>query len=239
MPVEDWTSTVGITRNWQYLGDLQPHMLNFLENHDEQRFCSDFFGKSTSNALAPLYVSLLLNTAPYMIYFGEEVGEKGMDHEGFSGRDGRTTIFDWWSVDSVRRLRKVIKSGAYKSSKVNELISAGMNREEAEFFVRFNKVTRYASEDESIKEGMTYDLCYCNYDSEGFDKDRHFAFLRYFKGHPVLVAANFSRTDAKMHVTIPHHAFEWMQIPVTPTRYPGMSITVEIPAADAVTITLI
>jgi glycosidase len=239
MPVEDWTSTVGITRNWQYLGDLQPHMLNFLENHDEQRFCSDFFGKSTSNALAPLYVSLLLNTAPYMIYFGEEVGEKGMDHEGFSGRDGRTTIFDWWSVDSVRRLRKVIKSGAYKSSKVNELISAGMNREEAEFFVRFNKVTRYASEDESIKEGMTYDLCYCNYDSEGFDKDRHFAFLRYFKGHTVLVAANFSRSDAKMHVTIPHHAFEWMQIPVTPTRYPGMSITVEVPAADAVTITLI
>jgi glycosidase len=239
MPVEDWTSTVGITRNWQYLGDLQPHMLNFLENHDEQRFCSDFFGKSTSNALAPLYVSLLLNTAPYMIYLGEEVGEKGMDHEGFSGRDGRTTIFDWWSVDSVRRLRKVIKSGAYKSSKVNELISAGMNREEAEFFVRFNKVTRYASEDESIKEGMTYDLCYCNYDSEGFDKDRHFAFLRYFKGHTVLVAANFSRTDAKMHVTIPHHAFEWMQIPVTPTRYPGMSITVEVPAADAVTITLI
>ena len=40
-----------------------------------------------------------------MIYFGQEFGELGMDSEGFSGRDGRTTIFDYWSVDTVRRWR--------------------------------------------------------------------------------------------------------------------------------------
>ena len=40
MPVELWQSTTGITRNWQFLGDIQPYMLNFLENHDEQRFGS-------------------------------------------------------------------------------------------------------------------------------------------------------------------------------------------------------
>ena len=33
-----------------------------------------------------------------MIYFGQEFGEPGMDSEGFSGRDGRTTIFDYWSI---------------------------------------------------------------------------------------------------------------------------------------------
>ena len=239
LPVELWNSTMGITGNWQFLGDLQPYMLNFLENHDEQRFCSDFFGKSMSNALAPLYVSLLMNTAPYMIYFGEEVGERGMDHEGFSGKDGRTTIFDWWSIDSVRRLRNIIASKAYKSENIIELTSEGLSREEAEFFIRFSKITRFAAEDEAIRKGTTYDLCYCNYSSAGFDKDRHYAFLRDYQDHTVLVAANFSRTDAKMHLTIPTHAFEWMEIPVTPTMYPGMSIEVDIPAGDAVTITLI
>ena len=32
-----------------------------------------------------------MNTNPMMIYFGQEFGELGMDSEGFSGRDGRTT----------------------------------------------------------------------------------------------------------------------------------------------------
>ena len=41
MPVELWQSATGITRNWQFLSDLQPYMLNFLENHDEHRFASD------------------------------------------------------------------------------------------------------------------------------------------------------------------------------------------------------
>lgn len=44
-----------------------------------------------------------MNTNPMMIYFGQEFGELGMDSEGFSGRDGRTTIFDYWSVDTIRR----------------------------------------------------------------------------------------------------------------------------------------
>ena len=239
MPVELWQSAIGITRNWQSLGDLQPYMLNFLENHDEQRFCSDFFGKRSSNVFAPLYVSLFLNTAPFMVYFGEEVGERGMDHEGFSGKDGRTTIFDWWSVDSVMRLRKVIASGEYRSENVDKLMENGMSREEAVCFRRFTEAVRFASSDEAIQKGTTYDLCYCNYSSDGFNKDRHFAFLRDHEEHTVLVAANFSPVDTKMKIFIPEHAFEWMEIPVTEDMYPGKVIEVEVAAYDAVKITLI
>ena len=239
MPVELWQSTVGITRNWQSLGDLQPYMLNFLENHDEQRFCSDFFGRKISNVFAPLYVSLFLNTAPFMVYFGEEVGERGMDHEGFSGKDGRTTIFDWWSVGSVIRLRKVISSGAYKSGDIEELISNGMGREEAICFRRFTEAVRFASSDEAIRKGTTYDLCYCNYSSDGFNKDRHFAFLRDYEDHTILVAANFSSSDTRMKIFIPEHAFDWMDIPVTEEMYPGKVIEVVVPAYDAVKIALI
>jgi glycosidase len=239
MPVELWQSATGITRNWQFLGDIQPYMLNFLENHDEQRFGSEFFGKSGANTFAPLYVSLLLNTAPFMIYFGEEVGEAGMDEEGFSGRDGRTTIFDWWSVGSVRRLRKVIASGAYKTLKVSELVKAGLKREEAEMFCRFAEVVRLAAGDGAIRQGTTYDLCYCNMSSDGFDKHRHFAFLRHHGDHTLLVAANFSSQVANMKLVLPEHAFEWMQIPVSEAMHPGSVIEVTIPPMDAKVITLI
>lgn len=239
MPVELWQSATGITRNWQFLADLQPYMLNFLENHDEQRFASDFFGKDAHNTFAPLYVSLFLNTAPFMIYFGEEVGEKGMYEEGFSGKDGRTTIFDWWSVGSVRRLRKVIESGAYKSMDVKELTKAGLKKEEAEVFVRFAEAIRFASEDLAITKGTTYDLCYCNLSSDGFDKNRHFAFLRDFEDHTVLVASNFSNREVTMKLVIPEHAFEWMEIPITEEMHPGKIIEVKVGPMDGQKVVLI
>ena len=239
MPVELWQSAMGITRNWQFLGDIQPYMLNFLENHDEQRFASDFFGRSAKNTFAPLYVSLYLNTSPFMIYFGEEIGECGMDEEGFSGRDGRTTIFDWWSVSSVRRLRKLIKSGEYRSGSVSKLVKGGLRKEEAEIFARFSEAVRLAASDAAIGKGTTYDLCYCNMSSDGFDKDRHFAFLRDYEDHTLLVAVNFSQHEAHMKLTIPEHAFEWMGIPITESMMPGKVIEVTVPPMDGKVIRLI
>ena len=239
MPVELWQSTSGITRNWQYLGDLQPYMLNFLENHDEQRFGSEFFGKDASKTFAPLYTSLFLNTAPFMIYFGEEIGEKGMDKEGFSGRDGRTTIFDWWTVDSVRRLRKVIEKKSYTDIDVAKLTADGLSQKEAEIFVRFAEATRLAANDKAITHGTTYDLSYCNFSSDGFNKDRHYAFLRDFEDHTLLVAVNFSSVESKLKLQIPEHAFEWMEIAQTEILYPGKNIEVTIPAYGGTIVSLL
>lgn len=233
LPVELWQSTTGITRNWQFLGDLQPHMLNFLENHDEQRFASDYFGKDKSRTFAALKVSLMLNTAPFMIYFGEEAGERGMDAEGFSGCDGRSTIFDWWSIDSICRLRKVIASGAYRSLDKDSLTDKGMTSDEAEFFVKFASAVRMTADDDVFRYGTTYDLCYCNFSSDGFDKDRHFAFLRDYEDYTILLVANFSDYDARVKVQIPDHAFEWMGLPVSDSLYPGKMIEVTVPANDA------
>ena len=239
MPVELWQSATGITRNWQFLSDLQPYMLNFLENHDEQRFASDFFGKDAYKTFAPLYVSLFLNTAPFMVYFGEEVGEKGMKEEGFSGKDGRTTIFDWWSISSIKRLRQVIQTGEYKTLEPGKLIKAGMKKEEAEVFCKFAAALRFAATDEAIRQGTTYDLCYCNMGSDGFDKNRHFAFLRDFEEHTLLIAANFSGSDTKMKLRIPEHAFEWMGIPVTDTLNTNTEIEVDVPAFNGVILNLV
>ena len=239
MPVELWQSATGITSNWQYLGDLQPYMLNFLENHDEQRFASDFFGGKGEDQIPALAVSLFLNTAPFMIYFGEEVGERGMDTEGFSGQDGRTTIFDWWSIPSIQRLRKVIAAGAYKTLDERKLVESGMDEGEASLFCRFAEMIRLAGSDLAITSGTTYDLNYCNASSDGFNKDRHFAFLRDYREHTLLIVSNFSDKPAKMRMSIPEHAFEWMEIAISDRLYPGMPIDVQIPPKSAVIITLI
>ena len=238
MPVELWQSTIGITRSWQFLNDLQPYMLNFLENHDEQRYASEYFGKD-SNTFAALYTSLYLNTAPFMIYFGEEVGEKGMEEEGFSGVNGRTTIFDWWSVGSIRRLRKLIAGGEYKNLSVSALTKSALKPEEARVFARFAQATRFAANDLAITRGTTYDLCYCNYASDGFNKDRHFAFLRDFEEHTLLVAANFSMVPATMKLRIPQHAFEWMEITQTESLNTSTVLEITIPPMDGTILQLI
>ena len=238
-PVEMWQSATGITRNWQYLGDLQPYMLNFLENHDEQRFGSDFFGIRSQDTMASLAVSLFLNTAPFMVYFGEEVGERGMDHEGFSGCDGRTTIFDWWSIGSIRRLRAVIANKSYKLLDVERLVASGLEINEAKLFIRFASALKTASSDAAIGMGTTYDLSYCNFVSDGFNKDKHFAFLRDFEDHTLLIAVNFSDSDADMKLTIPEHAFEWMEIQKSDSLYPGCTLEIPVQAKGYTMVTLI
>ena len=226
MPVELWQSATGITRNWQYLGDIQPYMLNFLENHDEQRFASDFFGKDAKNSLAALHVALYFNRAPFMLYFGEEVGERGMDEEGFSCRDGRTTIFDWWSPAFVRTLSEMIRNGSYRTPEADG------------FFSRFSSILRFAATDPAIVMGTTYDLCYCNFSSDGFDKDRHFVWLRDHEEETLLIAANFSGHDADMKIRIPEHAFEWLGMPFTESLNPDRTLRIHVPAMDGVVLRL-
>lgn len=202
-PVEAWQSCKMLTWNWQYLGDLQPHMLNFLENHDEQRFASDFFGRDGANCYAALCASLFFNRSSFMIYAGEEIGEKGMDNEGFSGVDGRTSIFDWWQPESLQKLYRYIHG------------EASLDENECEILERYRSLLNLASESPAMHKGSTYDLCYCNYDSHGFNVDRHFAFLRDCGDETYLVFCNFSNSTCNVNLRIPEHAFAWLEMEET------------------------
>ena len=181
-------SARAITANWQYLGELQPRMLNFLENHDEQRFASPCFGGDGTRSFAPLAVSLLLNTAPFLLYFGEECGERAA-----GTADGRTTIFNNAKIPSLQHLWAWIHTGE------------GLQPEESRLLERFRAMLSRAA-DPAFAEGVTFDLGYCNGPAGGFDPDRHFAFLRSGGGHSYLVFCNFSRTPASATLTIPEHA---------------------------------
>lgn len=227
VPVEDWQSAKRITWNWQSLGDLQPYMLNFLENHDEQRFASDFFGCDARNSYAALYTALYLNNAPFMLYAGEEVGERGMDNEGFSGRDGRTSIFDWWAPSSLTRLYKYIHGE-----------KEALAPEEETMLDTYRKALKFAAEDNAVSKGTFYDLCYCNYASDGFNPDRHFAFLRDFEDETMLIVCNFSKNDAEMKISIPEHAFNWMKMPESEEFNHTTPVSVHVPATNGVIIKL-
>lgn len=190
MPAELWRSTRRITGNWQFLGDLQDNMLNFLENHDEQRLACDDFAASAEKGYAALAVSLLLNKAPFMLYCGQETGERGEYSEGFSGQDGRSTIFDWWKNDSYSRLWKHIHCGK------------GLQDREIRILDRYRSILSSARKN-AFSDGKIYDLCFCNLSSSGFDPDRHYAFLRYDSEECYLVFCNFNGHEAEAQLHLP------------------------------------
>lgn len=195
-------SATAITRSWQSLTNIEKRMLNFLENHDEQRIASDFFAGNPRKAIPALVVSACMNTNPMMVYFGQELGERGMDSEGFSGRDGRTTIFDYWCVDSIRRWRNGGKfDGKLLSKEQNELRTV------------YQRILTMCNEEKAISQGDFYDLMYANMNGWRFNEHRQYAFLRKFERELLLFVVNFEPFKADVAVNIPSHAFDFLHLP--------------------------
>ncbi len=183
-------SAHAITGAWQHTNDIRDHMLYFLENHDEQRIASDFFAGDARKGIPALVVSALLQQNPLMIYFGQEYGERGMDEEGFSGRDGRTTIFDYWSVDTMVRASK-------KQYTLREKY----------LYDTYVKVMNIAQQEKAVKLGVMFDLMYVNGHLQ-----QQFAFIRKYAKEMLLVVANFSEMTTTVNVQLPAHAFDYLKV---------------------------
>ncbi len=192
-----------ITHEWQVVDDIRDHMLYFLENHDEQRIASDFFCGNAEKAIPAAALSLFFQKNPFMLYSGQEFGERGMDKEGFSGEDGRTTIFDYWSPETLAHAYQAPGSpAAHQQSVASKALAA-----------QYRQLLRLANEERAIREGDTFDLMYVNPQSEHFDPRCHFAFLRKKGGEAMLVVLNFSAEARELGVCIPGHAFDYMHLP--------------------------
>ena len=150
-----------ITNCWQDINGIQNRMLNFLENHDEQRLASSFNLSNPFAAIPELVVSLMLNKAPFMLYFGQEVGERGMLEEGYSGKDGRTSIFDWCSAPSVVRL-----------------LNGKLLKNEKRLLNLYRTLLDFAMTSPAVTGGDMYDLSYCQGGLSCFDSGSHFVFAR-------------------------------------------------------------
>jgi len=191
-------SARAISYCWQAVDDIHAQMLNFLENHDEQRIASNFFAGNAWKALPALVVSATLYKNPVMIYAGQELGERGMDAEGFSGLDGRTTIFDYWSVESLRNW--------YNFGKINTASLTSEQKLLRDFYIRLLVLCNSSP---AIREGKFFDLMYANPPSDDFNPDKQFAFMRCAGNELLLIAVNFDDKDVDIRIFLPEQAFTY------------------------------
>ncbi|MDE7443949.1 MAG: alpha-amylase family protein, partial [Muribaculaceae bacterium] len=195
-------SAAKLTSCWQTVEGIGRHMLNFLENHDEQRFGSPQYAGNPMLAIPSLVVSSMINTGPMMIYAGQELGERATDAEGYSGSDGRTTIFDYWSIPTLRRwLNRGKCDGAELTTDEKWLRS------------KYADILNLCTSEKAISHGRFFDLMYVNYENPGVNPHRHYVFLRNYDDETLLIAVNFDSETADMAINIPRHAFDELNIP--------------------------
>ncbi len=194
--IQGYQQPSSITKTWDVLNGIHQHMLFFLENHDEQRISSPFFAGEAFKAIPAMILSGAMYSNPLMIYFGQELGEPGMDEEGFSGRDGRTTIFDYWGI---KLYQDWVNDENFDGAK--------LNRNSIELRSWYKNFLNILLKNEIILKGKFYDLMWANEDNDSFDSSRLYAFLRYHNDRILLIVVNFSDEKIKCRIKIPAHAF--------------------------------
>lgn len=195
-------SAACITNCWQAIEGMSHNMLNFLENHDEQRFGSKQYAGDPGLVMPSLVVSSMINIGAVMIYAGQELGEQAADAEGYSGFDGRTTIFDYWSIPTLRRWNN---AGKWDDTK--------LSAREVWLRSKYQTVLNLCTQEEAIKKGGFFDLMYVNYQNPTLSPHRQYAFLRSTETETLLIAVNFAATSCDLAINIPQHAFNHLGMP--------------------------
>ncbi|OQX79831.1 MAG: alpha-amylase [Bacteroidetes bacterium 4484_276] len=186
-----------ITNCWQVLDGIDAHMLRFIENHDEIRLASAAFAGDPKAAIPAMTVSATLNTGPAMIYFGQEVGEPAQEASGFSGNNGRTTIYDYFHVPEHQ---KWMNDGKFDGGK--------LSADQHKLRQFYQKLLHLCQRNEAISQGRFYDLMWANTDDLIFDRDKIYSYLRFTQNQQLLFVVNFDRHNTKkLTIKIPEHAF--------------------------------
>lgn len=231
-------SAAALTSAWQTVDGMAPHMLNFLENHDEQRYASPQYAGDAATVLPSLVAMTAMSTGAVMIYSGQELGEQALDAEGFSGRDGRSTIFDYWCIDKLHRW----------------LYGGTLTAGEQALRDLYSRVLGLVNSRPALRRGRFFDLMYVNGAPGTLNPHRQYAFVRRDpdSDDTVLVVLNFDNAPARANVVIPGHAFDCLDL--TPGQYtatdlldrrrrtvtvqPGAQVAVDIKAHGATMLAL-
>lgn len=201
--MEGHGSCYDLTRVWQQeSGDFAQHMLRFLETHDEQRIASRFFATDPWRAVAAMTLVATMHTGPFLLYFGQEVGVRADGSEGFSGDDGRTTIFDYWGLPEWQGW---LAGGRYDGS--------GLTDDQRNLRAFYQRLNHLVNGSDAIQNGYFYDLQYVNDNgqSAGYDAHQLYSYLRYTDRQKLLIVCNFSnQTTYETTIRIPGQAFGLM-----------------------------
>ena len=185
-----------ISQVWKDLAEMDAHMLRFMENHDEKRLASPQFVGDAFAALPAVSLSALMNTGPFMVYNGQESGENAIGAMGYSGDDGRTSIFDYCHMPQHQ---KWMNGGQFDGGQFDEA--------QKKLFGCYRNLLHFRKEHSAISEGKFYDLMWCNPWYTNFDPQFVYAFLRYSDAERLLVVVNFNRSESRdVEVKIPHDA---------------------------------
>lgn len=175
------TDNLVIIQN-QY-ADIEHNLIHFLENHDEQRIASPEFAGNADIGMPAMVVSATISTAPTLLYFGQEVGEKGDYNAGF-GKASRTTIFDYWGVPAHQRWMNEGKfDGGALTIEEKKL---------RDFYVQLLTVTRNSP----ALMGAYQELHTANKNTAGYDGEL-FSFARWSTTQKLIILSNFNAVQQK------------------------------------------
>ncbi|MFY0688462.1 MAG: alpha amylase C-terminal domain-containing protein [Cyclobacteriaceae bacterium] len=200
--IQGRATTDDITTIWQRQEGISDYMLRFLENHDEQRIASPDFAGDMWKGLPMMAATTFMHKGPVMMYFGQDIGEPGAGYSGFASDDGRTTIFDYWSVPEHV---KFINEGKYDGGL--------LSKDQKALKEQYRQILRAANSEPAIKEGAFFDLHYFNRNDQytGYSNSIY-SFLRHHDGQALLFVINFSTEQEQVKIKIPKEAWEAMGI---------------------------
>ena len=189
-------SATALTSNWQWQAEIQGAMLNFLENHDEQRLASRFWNNGRRYPWAELAFSVLFNEASFMLYYGQEWMDDAAETD-----NGRTSIYDFTSPSGVRRAAHFARTG--KAIKLND----AADTDSLDCYRRYLELMQTAASP-LMRQGSNWDLCYLQNDCK-WNRDNMFAFARYDGHGAAVVICNFSDSVTELSVSLPEELLKY------------------------------
>ena len=197
-----------ITKVWNSLQGYGDVMLRFMENHDEPRLASKHFIGDAFKALPAVTMAALMNRGPFMIYNGQESGEDSDGAAGFSGDDGRTSIFDYTTMPKHQNW---MAKGKFDGSEFTE--------EQKKLHDYYTKLLNFRLNSKAVNKGAFYDLMWVNPWYSNFDPQYIYAFLRYHEEERLLVVINFNQNESRYcEVKIADDALKYMNLMSTDNR---------------------
>lgn len=186
--IQGRSAVKAISESRAKIAHVQSYMLNFLENHDEQRIAWHEFAGDAKAGIPMMAISTLSDNIPMMIYFGQEIGVEAPEVTGFSGADGRTTIFDFWSMADYQAWRN---GGKFDG--------ANLSAEQKELRNQYIQLLKLANAETAFTDGAFLDLTEANPQAS----NTIYTFIRYTDDEAIIVAANLSDLAATASYPIP------------------------------------
>jgi glycosidase len=176
-------------------------MLRFLENHDEHRLnTTAFAAKNFWSTIPGMMITAALHDGPLMIYMGQEFGEKANEIEGYNEADDRSSMFDFWRVETHQRW---MNGGKFDGGQ--------LSAEEKQIDAFYQDLIKRVTKSEAISKGAFFDLQYAQTDT--YPHQKVYSFIRYTPKERLLIVCNFdSHSEYQFNIQIPQLAVEMMGV---------------------------